>query len=421
MIALMAGATTAYFSDNEQSTGNIFVAGAIDLRVDHTLAMYNDLICSDGTWQPVCLPTGNNLIVNGDFESPTVTDLTLRQLFPDGTVGLGWRVFRASTNAVNSLELMRGFNSWPAASGQQHAELDGTVSTYVTQDIVTVPGSAYRLSYAFSPRPNTISTENRLRVHWGGTIVATQGPVTGSSTTIWTQYTHTLVATTSLTRVRFTDLGSSNGSGTFLDNVSLYRIVCTESAFIGTPCQTWQEKDLAGEQFFQFNDIKPGDRGRDVISLHVYDNDAYACLLVASSTDAEGTYGEVEIAADDTSSTTGELGAALAVFYWYDLDGDGEYEPLLGETEIETGTMQDTVIGLFEPASTFLRATTTAYVGLAWCAGEQAVDVNGIITCSGSALTDEIQTDMFSANIELYAEQMRNNADFSCAARFAQP
>jgi len=53
--ALAAGATGAFFSDTETSTGNTFTAGALDLKVDSE-AHYNGLVCTLGddeeyTWQ----------------------------------------------------------------------------------------------------------------------------------------------------------------------------------------------------------------------------------------------------------------------------------------------------------------------------------------------------------------------------------
>lgn len=52
--ALVAGATGAFFSDTETSTGNTFTAGALDLKVDSE-AHYNGLVCviedKVGTWQ----------------------------------------------------------------------------------------------------------------------------------------------------------------------------------------------------------------------------------------------------------------------------------------------------------------------------------------------------------------------------------
>ncbi len=47
--ALVAGGTGAFFSDTETSTGNVFTAGAIDLKVD-AQAHYAGLICTAGVW-----------------------------------------------------------------------------------------------------------------------------------------------------------------------------------------------------------------------------------------------------------------------------------------------------------------------------------------------------------------------------------
>lgn len=57
--AVVAGATGAFFSDTETSTGNTFAAGAIDLTVDST-QHYNGMVCTANavgaqlpyTWQP---------------------------------------------------------------------------------------------------------------------------------------------------------------------------------------------------------------------------------------------------------------------------------------------------------------------------------------------------------------------------------
>ncbi len=47
--AIVAGATGAFFSDTETSTGNTFTAGAIDLQVD-AQAHYAGLTCTGGIW-----------------------------------------------------------------------------------------------------------------------------------------------------------------------------------------------------------------------------------------------------------------------------------------------------------------------------------------------------------------------------------
>ena len=43
--AVVVGGTIAYFNDTETSTGNIFVAGELDLKVDHLAQTYNGADC----------------------------------------------------------------------------------------------------------------------------------------------------------------------------------------------------------------------------------------------------------------------------------------------------------------------------------------------------------------------------------------
>ena len=47
--AVVAGGTGAFFSDTETSTGNVFTAGAIDLKVD-SVGHVNGLVCFNGSW-----------------------------------------------------------------------------------------------------------------------------------------------------------------------------------------------------------------------------------------------------------------------------------------------------------------------------------------------------------------------------------
>jgi hypothetical protein len=192
---------------------------------------------------------------------------------------------------------------------------------------------------------------------------------------------------------------------------------CSDTFFANT-CKLWTETDLGeGHTFFNFDDVKPGDWGRDVISLHVYDNDAYACMSAMNVVNDENTRLPLETTAGDTTDSVGELGANINIFAWRDLDGDGVYEPPT-ETAIGNSTLNglsSLPLSLFAPANGLkLTATTTAYVGLAWCAGSQTVNPDGSITCDGSALGNIVQTDKVTANLSLYAEQVRNNPNFIC-------
>ena len=66
--AIAVGATTAFFSDTETSTGNTFTAGAIDLQIDST-ASYNGEPVVAATWQLKDLnPTSDKFINFADIK-----------------------------------------------------------------------------------------------------------------------------------------------------------------------------------------------------------------------------------------------------------------------------------------------------------------------------------------------------------------
>ncbi len=56
--AIVVGGTGAFFSDTETSTGNVFTAGAIDLKVD-SVAHINGLVCFSGEWVPESIVVWN--------------------------------------------------------------------------------------------------------------------------------------------------------------------------------------------------------------------------------------------------------------------------------------------------------------------------------------------------------------------------
>jgi len=184
-------------------------------------------------------------------------------------------------------------------------------------------------------------------------------------------------------------------------------------------CMLWGEKDLEDETFFNFDDIKPGDRGRNVISMHVYDNDAWACLVINDKQDDDNGLTDPEEEAGDTTDGDGEgeLSQFIEVFGWDDLNKDGVYNPPT-ETDLFEGSLASDPINLKIADSTTgskLIGSTTYYIGFAWCAGSQTVDhVTGQITCDGSTMGDIAQTDSLTAALTAYAEQWRNNLDFDC-------
>lgn len=190
-----------------------------------------------------------------------------------------------------------------------------------------------------------------------------------------------------------------------------------------SPCKgTWTLTDLGPTNtFFSFSDLKPGDHGENTLSLHVFDNDAYACAVIDNMVENDNGLTEPEGEDGDTTGGAGEgeLSQYLHFFAWDD-DGDNIWEE--GETPLfsnEEGPASDVLDGvsypLFTPATEVLSAEETQYLGLYWCFGDITVNNgNNTITCDGSGVNNVPQTDSMSADISFYVEQARNNENFVC-------
>jgi len=197
------------------------------------------------------VPCGENAIINGDFETPIVSGGW--DIYDSYAPGLNWVVkWMPGDNEfggqyrprIAHLELQKNVNSWLPQLGNQYAELDtdwdgpsGSLngepaSVKIYQDLTTIPGKEYQISFYFSPRPGTPLEDNILEFSWGGSVIDTISEAGGSNTN-WTLHSYTLTATGNVTRVQFTDLGGANSLGTFVDNVVVYQI-CEQ---IPDPCQ----------------------------------------------------------------------------------------------------------------------------------------------------------------------------------------
>jgi hypothetical protein len=423
---VVVGATGAFFNDTETSSGNVFIAGSVDLKVDHYFQTYNGNDCEE-----FCEPTGPNLVENGDFSSPDIPsgewDIVASDDVPGWTVE--WESTEDSFGGEDRpepalAEYQDGVNGWNAYDGQW-VELDSDwdgpsgslsgepASTRILQDIDTTPGTKYRIEFAFSPRPGSNNTQNQLEVVWNGVVVDTLSE-SGGGNTNWQEYSYDVMASGEDTTLEFADVGIPDSEGTFIDAIAVYELDCDYTLPGATQCQLWEETDINDERFFDFTDIKPGDNGRNGISLHVYDNPAYACLIAHDGDDDENTVFEAE---GDDDDTAGELQDYITVFTWVDEDEDGLYDPN-NEEALDTKTLGElgSIASLDSNNGEFLSATTTEYIGLAWCAGTIEVDdTTGEISCDGSTMLDDAQSDIFTASLTAFAEQTRHNDDFSCA------
>ena len=218
---------------------------------------------------------------------------------------------------------------------------------------------------------------------------------------------------------------------------------------LGESCGgTWELTDLEDgvHTFFNFLDIKPGDEGENTISLHIDGNPAWACIDINLTKNDDVSSNEPELAAGDDENTDsifdGELAQNLKFAAWLD---QGSIIGFQGEGDPEEGDNiwqgEDDEPMLFSndsgPASDVLGGKTyaladsntgfgpipggeTQYIGLAWCAGTQAI-VGDTLTCDGAGMGNEAQTDEMVADITFRVEQSRNNDQFECGSVFPEP
>src|SRR3954471_12240933 len=97
------------------------------------------------------------LVVNGSFEADPVPPGSFTY-FPAIT---GWTL--ASGPAI---EIQNHVAGSPFDRGQ-FVELDSSANSGMYQDIATVAGQHYLLSFAYSPRPGIAESSNGLDIQWG--------------------------------------------------------------------------------------------------------------------------------------------------------------------------------------------------------------------------------------------------------------
>lgn len=249
------------------------------------------------------------------------------------------------------------------------------------------------------------------------------------------------------TRAFFSDTETSSNNifqagvlDLLIDNTSYYNGVLSAET-------SWELGDLPGHLFFNFTDIKPGDVGEDTISIHVNDNEAWACMAMTLTQNIDNTCTEPENIDDPTctpgpeATGSGELAQNVNFVFWID-DGDN----VLESNEATPGAIlaQDSAANVLNssfaladsttnkfggPVGEGLDPQTTYYIGKAWCFGDLTLaplaqdgvnnlvtpaDTTGGITCDGSLLNNATQSDILKADVQFSAVQHRNNPNFRC-------
>ena len=166
-----------------------------------------------------------NLIQNAGFEAPVVESGS-SSIFETGAAGLAWLVDWASalTQGIPGLEIQNHAPALPS-EGNQHAELDSAHPVKIWQIPATVIGQEYELTFDHSPRGGTNVTDNSMSVLLNDASFLTIASelLTGTeSSSTWTHYGKRFTASTDTTKVEFIDTGVDNGTGNYLDNVTLH-------------------------------------------------------------------------------------------------------------------------------------------------------------------------------------------------------
>lgn len=188
------------------------------------------------------------------------------------------------------------------------------------------------------------------------------------------------------------------------------------------PKLTWALKDLKPnhDRFFKFLDVKPGDFGKNRVSIHVKKNSAYVCLDFVNLKDKENGNNEPESHEDANGAVGGELSSALEFFGWMD-DGDIVYE--VGErilfgtsTQAATTTLRGRTYAIADSKNgTAIPTNQTKYVSVLWCAGDLTVSTTtGAVSCNGSLLGNGVQTDSMYVDVSLRAVASKEQKNFQC-------
>ena len=220
---------------------------------------------------------------------------------------------------------------------------------------------------------------------------------------------------------------------------------------VENPANSWDMADLVAgtHKFFSFEDVKPGDYGEDTISVHVGSNDAWMCAAARLTDDTDQTCTEPELSDDPAcvaTDTDGELDDILNFAFWVD-DGDNVYEPVntVGDGSAETVFLGGSLGNINDAGQVALADANggafgnnpvpgggTVFIGKIWCAGNLVStnleqDGSGEVispltgtgfTCDGALVNNAAQTDRVEGDMQFYAVQARNNAEFTCGANY---
>ena len=166
----------------------------------------------------VAAPTpAGNLMVNGGFESTAVAAGSWVNV---GTMP-GWTWLAGPGTGFEVRNNVAG----SAQEGRNYIELDTNGNTTIGQYLDNLSsGARYDLSFWYSPREFQAASTNGVQVFWNGVQLGGALTGLGGSENDWTQYQYRVTAQPGRNLLSFASVGSSDGLGGNLDNVSLNRV-----------------------------------------------------------------------------------------------------------------------------------------------------------------------------------------------------
>ncbi len=173
------------------------------------------LVAVAAAMMPLVSVAQTNLVANGSFENYAQANQS-------------WNIYNAGgdwATGAAGLEI-RNAVAGTAADGKNFAELDTTQNSSIYQDLQTVVGQEYVLTFSYSNRTGVAVDSNGLG--WSFGDLSGSAPVLAYNSTgnnVWSTFSITLTATSTLTRLSFSAQGTSDSYGSSLDNIQVLTAV----------------------------------------------------------------------------------------------------------------------------------------------------------------------------------------------------
>lgn len=166
-----------------------------------------------------------NLLINGSFESPTISFPFYENYGPTNLGNYGGTSFPGWTVTVNNVDIVSQVSGWPAgaADGVQYLDLVGYGSTGgIAQSFATAIGQTYNLSFEYANNPGASSAAALVAVLGAPGISSVFSHSISTTNDLgWTTFTGSFVANSTTSLLAFTNTVGGGNAGVLLDAVNV--------------------------------------------------------------------------------------------------------------------------------------------------------------------------------------------------------